>query len=105
MLKRAGVDALTVTEQSWGGYEDERLWELLQAEHRMLITADKGFADAQRIGLTPHHGVVLLRPERESRQAFLRLMEDLLDSENLDDLVGAVTVVSERGIRIRRARK
>lgn len=38
-------DTMSVLDQDMGGWKDSALWEVVQSEHRFLITADKGFAD------------------------------------------------------------
>jgi hypothetical protein len=47
--------------------------------------------------------VILLRAPEESRRAYLELAAIALDRLKLDDLAGAVVVVTYRGVRIRRA--
>jgi predicted nuclease of predicted toxin-antitoxin system len=103
LLTERGHDAATVVEQSWQGVPDEVLWPRVQAERRWLITADKGFADLRCYPPGNHAGVILLRPQEESRRAYLTLARNALDQLKLDDLTGAVVVVTFRGIRVRRA--
>jgi hypothetical protein len=67
------------------------------------MTADKGFADLRRHPPGSHAGVILLRVAEESRRAYLELAAIAFDRLNLDELAGAVVVVTHRGIRIRRA--
>ena len=91
--------------QGWQGLPDEILWERIQAEGRWLITGDKGFADLRLHPPGTHAGVILLRPQEESRRAYLDLVEAALDRLDLDNLPGAVVVVTHRGLRIRRPAK
>jgi hypothetical protein len=46
--------------------------------------------------------VILLRADEESRRVYLELAVRALDRLQLDELTGAVVVVSSRGVRIRR---
>ena len=69
----------------------------------MLFTADKGFANARCYPPGTHAGVVLFRLPRESRAGYIRLVEFLLSQVNLDDLVGAIAVVSPDAIRVLRS--
>src|ERR1700742_2186624 len=71
-LRIVGFDTKSVVTQGWQGRQDAELWPDLQAEGRALVTGDKGFS--RFATQPPHHGVVLLRPERESRQAYVRLI-------------------------------
>ena len=98
-----GYDAATVVGQGWQGASDDELWPRVQDERRWLITADKGFADLRLHPPGSHAGVILLRAPEESRRAYLELAAIALDRLNLDDLAGAVVVVTYRGVRIRRA--
>jgi predicted nuclease of predicted toxin-antitoxin system len=103
LLNHLGHDALTVREQGWRGASDDDLWERVQAERRWLITADKGFADLRRYPPGSHAGVVLLRPAEESRRAYLELATIAGERLRFDEIAGAVAVVTDRGIRIRRS--
>ena len=39
-LRQAGYEAATVHEQGFTGYPDAKLWEVVQVERRLLVTAD-----------------------------------------------------------------
>lgn len=103
LLSAHGHDAATVAAQGWTGMADIILWPRVQNERRWLVTADKGFADLRRFPPGSHAGVILLRAQQESRRAYLSLAAMALDHLILDELAGAIVVVSYRGIRIRRA--
>jgi predicted nuclease of predicted toxin-antitoxin system len=103
LVAARGYDAVTVMAQGWQGASDDELWPRVQNERRWLITADKGFADLRRHPAGSHAGVILLRAPEESRRAYLELAAIALDRLKLDDLAGAVVVVTYRGVRIRRA--
>jgi predicted nuclease of predicted toxin-antitoxin system len=98
-----GYDAATVVGQGWQGVSDNELWPRVQDEGRWLITADKGFADLRLHPAGSHAGVILLRAPEESRRVYLELAAIALDRLALDDLAGAIVIVTYRGVRIRRA--
>ena len=98
-----GYNAATVVGQGWNGMSDDELWPRVQDEGRWLITADKGFADLRTHPAGSHAGVILLRAPEESRRAYLELAAIALDRLKLDDLTGAVVLVTYRSVRIRRA--
>jgi predicted nuclease of predicted toxin-antitoxin system len=102
-LNACGHDAATVLGQGMGGATDDLLWTHVQGEQRWLITADKGFADLRQHPPGSHAGVILLRPSEESRRAYTELATAAFEQLNLEQLVGAVVVVTDRGIRVRRA--
>lgn len=79
MLRDRGYEAVSVVEQQMGGWKDPPLWQAIQAEQQFLVTADKGVADIRVHPPGAHAGVLL------------------------EALARTVTVVTPRGIRIRRA--
>jgi predicted nuclease of predicted toxin-antitoxin system len=103
LVAARGYDVATVVGQGWRGASDDELWPRVQTEGRWLITADKGFADLRLHPAGSHAGVILLRAPEESRRVYLELAGIALDRLKLDDLAGAVVVVTYRGVRIRRA--
>jgi uncharacterized protein (DUF433 family)/predicted nuclease of predicted toxin-antitoxin system len=103
MLNALGRAAVTVLGQGWSGVSDDVLWRRIQAEGRWLITADKGFANLRKYSPGDHAGVILLRSAEESRRDYLDLAATALERVDLDEIPGAVVVITRRGIRIRRA--
>jgi predicted nuclease of predicted toxin-antitoxin system len=103
LLVELGHDAVTVTDQGWRGIADLDLWRGVQAERRWLVTADKEFGDIRRYPAGSHAGVILLRLAEQSRVDYLRLVKAAVASLDLDNLAGAIVVVTDRGVRIRRA--
>jgi predicted nuclease of predicted toxin-antitoxin system len=101
-LVARGHDAKTVVEQGWQGFPDAAIWQGLQGESRWLVTGDKGFADLRVYPPGTHAGVMLLRPEEESRRAYVQLVEAALTELDLESISGAPVVVTQRGVRIRR---
>jgi len=97
-----GHQATGVVEQGMGGAKDPSLWQTVQTERRFLVTADKGFADVRRYAPGTHAGVLLLRPDQGGVRPVIELLEQVLAGYDLDALAGTVTVVTPRGVRIRR---
>lgn len=104
MMRHHGHDAVSVIEQGMGGTKDSPLWQAVQAEKRFLVTADKGFGDIRSYPPGSHHGILLLRPHQAGIGPVLALLERTLTTYPLEALVGAVAVVTPRGVRIRRAK-
>lgn len=102
LLSQHGCDALTVHNQGWQGTADDQLWARIQSEQRWLVTADKEFADLRRYPPATHAGLILLRSSDESRADYLWLVGVLLDRVKLEEVGGAVIVVTRRGVRVRR---
>jgi len=104
MLRERGYEAVSVVDQEMGGYKDAALWRAVQTEDRFLVTADKGFADIRSYAPGTHAGVLLLRPDEDGIRPIIELLERVLTNFDFETLSGTVTVVTPRGIRIRRAR-
>jgi len=102
MLRDRGYKAVSVVDQGMGGWKDPALWQAVQAEQRFLVTADKGFADIRFHPPGTHAGVLLLRPDQDGIQPVIELLERVLRSYDLEALARTITVVTPRGIRIRR---
>ena len=103
MLRDRGHEAVSVIEQGMGGWKDPVLWQAIQSEQRFLVTADKGFADIRSYPPGSHAGVLLLRPDEDGIQPVIELLERVLANHDPKALARTVTVVTPRGIRIRRA--
>jgi len=103
LLREHGYDAVSVTNQQMGGWKDAPLWKAIQEENRFLVTADKGFADIRIYPPGKHAGVLLIRPDEDGIRPITELLAKILASYKLGDLAGNVTVVTPRGIRMRKA--
>ena len=102
MLRDRGYEAVSVLDQQMGGWKDPALWQAVQAEQRFLVTADKGVADIRVRPPGTHAGVLLLCPDQDGIQPVIELLELVLANYDLEALARTVTVVTPRGIRIRR---
>ena len=103
LLREHDYDAVSVADQQMGGWKDPPLWTVVQEEHRFLVTADKGFADIRKYPPGTHGGLLLLRPDEDGIRPIVDLLTKFLASYKLEELSTSVTVVTPRGIRIRRA--
>ena len=101
-LREHGYDAASVVEQGMSGWKDPQLWIAIQSEERFLVTADKGFGDIRVYPPGKHFGILLLRPDEDGIRPVIELLQQVLNSYKLEDLVGTVTVATPRGIRLRR---
>jgi predicted nuclease of predicted toxin-antitoxin system len=97
VFRTAGYDAATVVEQEMRGYDDDRISAAVQSEGRILVTADKGFADATTCPPGAHAGVVLFRLEPESRCGYIEPAKRLVDTIEISSLTSRC-VVEGRGL-------
>jgi len=103
LLNTHGYDAVTVRDQGWTGSADDDLWQRIQKEGRWLVTADKGFADIRPYPPGTHAGLLLLRADEEGLEEYLKLAAKAIERSSFEELSGAVIVVSDRGVRLRRS--
>lgn len=101
-LSGQGYDTVSVIDQNMGGWKDSSLWDAVQDEKRFLVTADKGFADVRAHPPGKHAGLLLLRPDEDGIRPIIELLVKVLKSYRLENLAGTVTVVTPRGIRVRK---
>ncbi len=101
-LREKGYEASTVVEQGMRGWKDAALWQVVQAHQQFLLTADKGFGDIRAHPPGSHMGVLLLRPEVDGIRPILDLLKMVLSEVDMQQLTGTVSVVTPRGLRIRR---
>lgn len=101
IFSAAGYETKTVRGQGWSGMVDEDLWIRVQTEGRWLITADLEFGDIRKYVPGSYIGILLIRPETESRRRYLELAAHAARSLRLEDAPSCLVVVTPRGIRIR----
>jgi predicted nuclease of predicted toxin-antitoxin system len=64
-LRRLGHDVLDVRGTPQQGIDDDQLWRLAQADQRLLITTDKGFAEHRD---EAHNGILIIRLRQPNEQ-------------------------------------
>ena len=102
-LVEAGYMVTSVAEQGWSGKTDVELWPLIVAEGVFFVTADKGFGDIRTYVPGAHPGIIVMRPDRESILEYRSLLARIVKKQDLESLIGCTTVVTPRGIRVRRS--
>jgi predicted nuclease of predicted toxin-antitoxin system len=102
LLVAAGYDADTVHDEALTGTDDEKLIEICRREERLLVTFDVGFGDVRAHPPGSHSGVVLLRLRDQQPPAVLDVIRRLVADYDLASFAGALAVVSDERVRIRR---
>lgn len=82
---------------------DNAIFDWAQEHEAIVVTFDEDFADQRAFPVGSHHGVIRLRvwptTVEDTQQALGRLLAVVAD----EDLRGALVVVGQNQIRIRRA--
>ncbi len=64
-LRKMEHDVLDIRGSERQGADDDELWTLAQAEKRVFVTTDKGFANHRGEN---HHGILIIRLHQPSEQ-------------------------------------
>lgn len=99
---RNSFEVFHVLQIGLNGRSDQEIYDWAQSQKAVVITFDEDFADLRAFPLT-HHGVIRLRvwptTVEETKDALQRLFDQTSDEE----IRGALIVIDEAKIRIRRA--
>ena len=101
LLRQAGFDAFTVTEQQLGGAGDPSLFATCQREQRTLLTFDADFADIRSYPPESHAGVIVLRLFRQDIPHLLQALSRLVPLLRTEATLGHLWIVEEHRVRIR----
>ena len=101
LLRRHGLDSLTIVQQAMSGFKDEDVATVCREEGRILITLDLDFADIRAYPPGHFPGLVVLRPTTQARAAVLSLVERIIPLLSTEPLYGKLWIVDPKRIRIR----
>jgi len=101
LLRSAGHDATTVSEQDMAGAPDADIASACQRENRALVTLDTDFADIRTYPPDRFRGFVVLRLKRQSKPHVLDTLRSVLPSFSSESLARHLWIVEEDRIRIR----
>ncbi len=100
LLKRAGYDALTVSDQNLSGITDPEIISICNSEERALISFDLGFANIQAYPPENLPGLIVVRLKSQDKrhvpEVFSQFISTLLD----EPVAGNLWIVEENRIRI-----
>jgi predicted nuclease of predicted toxin-antitoxin system len=103
LFAQYGHDVDTVADKGLTGGADSSVIEACRSSGRMLVTFDIGFGDVRAYAPHSHDGIVLLRLADQRPEITLDVLGRFLASHVLDELAGALIVVSDDRVRIRRS--
>lgn len=101
LLRQAGHDAATVTEERLGGAADASVASICQSEMRALITLDTDFSDIRAYPPKEYPGVIVLRLRGQDKPHVLDVMKRLIPLFSSEPLEHHLWIVEERRIRSR----
>ena len=102
LLRAEGHDVATVAQEELGGASDIEVYAAARAEHRAVVTLDRGFGDPRRHPTAGTAGVVVLRAPSQDATSILSLLRLLVPLFEEQELEGALWVVEPHRVRIRR---
>jgi predicted nuclease of predicted toxin-antitoxin system len=77
ILRDAGHDALSVTDQGLGGAPDTSVDQVCQEEDRLLVTLDLDFSDIRAYPPSASAGRIVLRLPSQDKNRILALLSKL----------------------------
>ena len=91
-----------VLEVGLEGRPDPDVFSWAQAHECVFVTFDADFGDIRNFARDPHHGIIRLRVRpttvEQTQSALVRLMDQIEESE----LPGALVIIGQRTVRVRR---
>jgi predicted nuclease of predicted toxin-antitoxin system len=102
LLAHLGHEADTVPQEGLAGRSDDEVWKAAQAAGSFLITQDLDFSDLRRFTPGTHHGLLLVRLRVPSREALVRRIGALFQTEPVETWKRAFVLVTDLKLRVRR---
>ncbi len=103
LLLSAGHECHTVFDEDLSGAPDTVVSERCRSEGRVLFTLDLDFSDIRTYPPHEFPGIVVLRPYEPDRDRILALLARVLPMLLTERLEGALFIVEEDRVRIRRS--
>lgn len=105
LLRDAGHDVSTVTDQSLSGTKDENLFEVCAGEGRALVTLDHDFGQVLRFPPERSAGIVILEMTPRARAGAVEArVRDLISLLKQQNLASELWIVEPGRLRIHQSR-
>ena len=101
LLRDAGWNAMSVVEEQLGGSDDTQINRVCDAEDRILVTFDRGFANIRAYAPAAHPGFIVLRLRSQDKPHVLSVARRVIAALRERELRNELWVVEEGRIRIR----
>lgn len=100
ILREAGHDVITVSDQRLGGADDRAVLKACIEEARTLVTLDLDFADARSHRYAISSGIVVVRVPRQDAPLIRSVMERALSEFEREPLNESIWIVEPGRVRI-----
>ena len=101
LLRSAGHDAVTVTDQGLRGWIDPGIAAICQAEGRVIVSLDVDFADVQTYPPGDFPGILVLRLKRQDTPNVVQALGRAMRLFRFESLEARLWIVEENRVRIR----
>jgi predicted nuclease of predicted toxin-antitoxin system len=101
LLRNAGHDSTTVTEQNLSATSDAGLAAICREEKRILVTLDNDFADIRTYPPGKFHGIMVMRLSRQDKLHVLEVFGQAIRLLSEEPIEQHLWIVEEDKIRIR----
>jgi predicted nuclease of predicted toxin-antitoxin system len=101
ILSELGHEIDNIPQEGLKGCNDEQVWEATQRSGRFLITQDLNFSNINLFKPGTHYGLLLIRLRNPGRNALLKRIQTIFQSEEVERWQGCFVVVTEHKIRVR----
>src|ERR1700674_4220521 len=101
LLRKAGHDVHTVSDEHLGGNPDPQVLDASRAEVRILVTFDLDFSDIRLYPPASHKGIWVLRPHTQSIDNTLALLRGALEVLQSEAVHARLWVIEPAQVRIR----
>lgn len=101
LFREAGWDATSVIQEQLGGSDDTRINRVCDAEDRILVTFDRGFANIRAYAPASHPGFIVLRLRSQDKPHVLTVAKRVIAALRERELRNELWIIEEGRIRIR----
>lgn len=105
LLATLGHETDTVPQEGLAGQDDAHVWLAAQTADRFFITQDLNFSDVRRFVPGTHHGLLLVRLRDPGRNALVRRVRSLFQTEHVEAWNQCFVVATEHKVRVRAPKK
>lgn len=105
LLEADGHDVMTVAGQTLSGASDARLYEVIKAEGRALVTLDRDFGEVLRFPPDSTAGIVVLACHGRTTRAMIEArLSGLIAALKVEPLTGKLWIVEAGRVRVHEPR-